>query len=111
MGYTPGSEWPGLQKSSNWKPLSRVTPRQPTNLSALRPPHSGSRLSIDDPPDPNPRDDERRALPFLVAEVSGRCAEPAATPCRTSGGARSVMRAQLLPRRLPQGPLAIPSSD
>ena len=42
------------------------------NLSAVRPPHSGSRLAINNRPDRTLRDDVRRAHPFLVAAVSGR---------------------------------------
>jgi hypothetical protein len=78
----------GLTLARQLKPLCPPKTSSPMNLSAVRPRHSRSRLLIGAPTDANLKGDERRAPPFLLAEVSGRCAEPAATPSRTSGGAR-----------------------
>src|SRR5258708_33032260 len=80
------SELPRLTLTATRKRLCRPKTLPPTDLSAVRPRRSGSRLAINSRPDRNLRDDVRRGHPFLVAEVSGRWAKPAAMSCRNSGG-------------------------
>jgi hypothetical protein len=54
------------------KRLCRPKTVPPIDLSAVRPPRSGSRFAIDNRPDRNLRDDVWRTHPVLVAAVSGR---------------------------------------